>query len=215
MRWTSWIDWAGGTDWTDGCDWRYGPEGATGDMGPRGATGPTGPLGPTGPTGPTGADSTVPGPTGPTGSTGATGATGATGPADPSGAFESSFGHIISLQGGGPFVGMGINGQSNGSSFDGLDGRHLNTARTFSRIEASIDGNFPLEVGQSLTVTLAISTNNGMFYTVVTQVSIPSGATSITGNFGPTVFPAGSEHVLAAVLFGPGAYNGPLKVTIS
>ena len=189
-----------------------GPRGSIGPAGPTGAAGATGPRGATGPTGATGADSTVPGPTGPTGPTGSTGATG---PADPSGAFESSFGHLISLQGEGPFLTLGINGQSGGSSLSGVDGRHLNNARTFSRIEASIDGNFPLEPGQSLTVTLANSTNNGLFYTVVTQVTILSGTTSITGNFGPTVFPAGSEHVLAAVLHGPGAYNGPLKVTIS
>jgi len=66
-----------------------------------------------------------------------------------------------------------------------------------------------------MAITLAMSTNNGFFYTVITQVTILAGTSHIAGTFGPTVFPAGSEHVIAAILTGPGVYNGPLKVTIS
>lgn len=111
---------------------------------------------------------------------------------------------------------MGINGQ-NVASLGGVDGRHLNVARTFSHIEASIDGQFPLPAGQSLTITLVMAPTSGGFpYSVVTQVTILPGTTNIAGDFGPTVFPAGSEHWIGAVLTGAlGAYNGPIKVTIS
>lgn len=111
---------------------------------------------------------------------------------------------------------MGINGQ-NTANFSGLDGRHLNVERTFSHIEASIDGEFPLPPGQRLTVTLVMGPTPGGFpYSVVAQITILGNSVSAAGDFGPTVFPAGSEHWIGAVLTGTaGAYNGPLKVTIS